>query len=274
MEERKLFFEVFPDLEIKSLVNGEILSELFSQVEVEKITSNREKQNINIFIYSKKLIEKHDIQVMERAIENQLFSNTLISVNIIARFDLSNQYTPKNLYDAYRVSILSELKDTSIIMYNIFKKGNVSFDDNNRMLLDVEDTMLNREKLSTLKKLLEKIFCERCGVAINVEFNMIEAKLNKFAKQNEIITNNEIAEISKKLAEIDEENEKKETILKAKEAKKNGNSGDENSSGKKQIDGSMNETSRGGKEAEKNGGKSEAIKENSNGNSYGGKGYN
>lgn len=274
MEERKLFFEVFPDLEIKSLVNGEILSELFSQVEVEKITSNREKQNINIFIYSKKLIEKHDIQVMERAIENQLFSNTLISVNIIARFDLSNQYTPKNLYDAYRVSILSELKDTSIIMYNIFKKGNVSFDDNNRMLLDVEDTMLNREKLSTLKKFLEKIFCERCGVAINVEFNMIEAKLNKFAKQNEIITNNEIAEISKKLAEIDEENEKKETILKAKEAKKNGNSGDENSSGKKQIDGSMNETSRGGKEAEKNGGKSEAIKENSNGNSYGGKGYN
>ena len=274
MEERKLFFEVFPDLEIKSLVNGEILSELFSQVEVEKITSNREKQNINIFIYSKKLIEKHDIQVMERAIENQLFSNTLISVNIIARFDLSNQYTPKNLYDAYRVSILSELKDTSIIMYNIFKKGNVSFDDNNRMLLDVEDTMLNREKLSALKKLLEKIFCERCGVAINVEFNMIEAKLNKFAKQNEIITNNEIAEISKKLAEIDEENEKKETILKAKEAKKNGNSGDENSSGKKQIDGSMNETSRGGKEAEKNGGKSEAIKENSNGNSYGGKGYN
>ena len=222
MEQLKEFTEVFPELKFDSMISGEILKELFSNVQVEKITSNREKNQINIYIYSKKLIEKKDISIVERAIENQLFSNAMISVVINARFDLSDQYTPQNLYQSYKSSILAELRDTGIIMYNIFKKGNVRFTENTTLNIDVEDTMLNREKLSDLKKLLESIFEERCGVTINVAFNMVEAKLNKFSKQNELITKNEIEEISRRVAEIDEENEKKEAIAKAKNGDKEG----------------------------------------------------
>lgn len=225
MEELKRFEEVFPELNLEILVSGQIIKELFSNVVVEKITSNREKRHINIYIRSKKLIEQKDLLVVERAIENQLFSNTGITAVIHPTFELSKQYTPENLYVSYRQSILDELRDTSIIMYNIFKKGNVKFADNNTLNIEVEDTLLNRAKLNELKDTLKKIFTDRCGIEINVAFTMVEAKLNKFTKQNEILEKNEINEISRQLEEIEIEEHKKEEVQKKLEENKSSKNG-------------------------------------------------
>ena len=225
MEELKRFEEVFPELNLEILVSGQIIKELFSNVVVEKITSSREKRHINIYIRSKKLIEQKDLLVVERAIENQLFSNTGITAVIHPTFELSKQYTPENLYVSYRQSILDELRDTSIIMYNIFKKGNVKFEDNNTLNIEVEDTLLNRAKLNELKDTLKKIFTERCGIEINVAFTMVEAKLNKFTKQNEILEKNEINEISRQLEEIEIEEHKKEEVQKKLEENKSNKNG-------------------------------------------------
>lgn len=218
--EEKAFFQVFPDLKMEGLVNGDILAGLFSNARVTKITSNKEKHKINIYIISNKLMDKQSINIVEKAIENQLFSGTQISVEIYPTFELSEVYNPENLFNAYKESILYELRNTSIIMYNIFKKGNVCFEDGNKMIIEVEDTSLNTAKLPELKKYLESLFGERCGIQVFVEFNMVEANLDKYSKQNEIMTKNEIKEISKRVALIDEEAEKKEAIKKANEEKK------------------------------------------------------
>ena len=49
--EEKAFFQVFPDLKMEGLVNGDILAGLFSNARVTKITSNKEKHKINIHNY-------------------------------------------------------------------------------------------------------------------------------------------------------------------------------------------------------------------------------
>ena len=199
--ETKLFLTVFPDLKFDKIKNGSVLKNLFSQVMVNKITANKEKDTINVYVYSEKLIEKSELDLVEKAIENQLFSSAKIAVKIHVKFNLSSQYNPKNLYDVYKESILQEMRSTSIIMYNILKKDKIEFlgEGYTSMVIDVEDTSLNKEKMNDLKKILENIFIERCGVNVEVSFNMVEADLGKFAKQNEQILKSEIEEISRRV---------------------------------------------------------------------------
>lgn len=219
MEEYKSFTEVFPDLKFQSN-NKEILQELFSQVKVSKITSNREKQSLSIYIYSKKLIDNVYIKTVEKAIKDQLFSNTQTTINFVEDYELSKLYTPENLFEAYKDSIYSEIKNSSVIMYNILKKGNVSFTDRDQMLIEVADTALNMEKTAQLKKQIESIFEERCHIPVNVSFKTVEAKLNKYAKQNDVITQNEISEIAKRAAAASEDEKKREDVAKAVEERK------------------------------------------------------
>ncbi len=220
MEEYKRFTEVFPDLKFTGK-NKEILLELFSQVKVSKITSNREKKHLNVYIHSKKLIDIIYIKFVEKAIQDQLFSNAQTEIKFVEEYKLSELYTPENLFEAYKESIYSEIKDTSIIMYNILKKGNITFADEDKMLIEVEDTALNMEKTTELKRQLENIFKNRCHIPLNVEFKTVEAKLNKFAKQNEVIMQNEIIEISKRAKAAFDEEQKKEEVAKAVEERKN-----------------------------------------------------
>ena len=63
------------------------------------------------------------------------------------------------------------------------------------MTLDEEKFKDEKVKLPELKKYLESLFGERCGIQVFVEFNMVEANLDKYSKQNEIMTKNEIKEI-------------------------------------------------------------------------------
>ena len=220
MEEYKSFIEVFPELKFQGS-NKEILKELFSQVQVSKITSNREKQCLSIYIHSKKLIDNAYIKTVEKAIKDQLFSNTQTVVNFVENYELSKLYTPENLFEAYKDSIYSEIKNSSVIMYNILKKGNVSFTDMDQMLIEVADTALNMEKTAQLKKQIESIFEERCHIPVNVSFKTVEAKLNKYAQQNDVITQNEISEIAKRAAAASEDEKKREDVAKAVEERKN-----------------------------------------------------
>ncbi|MFR1038619.1 MAG: hypothetical protein ACLSE4_07355 [Clostridium sp.] len=39
--------------------------------------------------------------------------------------------------------------------------------------MTVEDTMVNRDKAGELKRVLEKVFHERCGLPVEVEYDML-----------------------------------------------------------------------------------------------------
>lgn len=185
--EPKYFFDVFEGLSVE-----EKLSELFSDVLVKRIVNNRAKSSIRIYIESNRLIHKSDIYKMEKAIVQLLGGQ--VSIKIIESFKLSSQYNSENLYKMYKDSILLEIGNYSRIEYSILNKAEVKFEDD-VMLLKITDTLLSKDKSQELKRILEKIFNERCGIPTEIRYEFTEVKESKFDKINELRLNQEIAAV-------------------------------------------------------------------------------
>ena len=165
----KNFLEVFPSLNI-----AEPLRELLALTEVEKVTSTRDRSSIRVYVKSPRLIHKQNIYDLEKGIKDQLFPDKQVTVKIQERYRLSGQYTPEKLLKIYKDSLLLELKHYSIIEYSMFRKSQIRFEQEDLMVLTVEDTMVNRDRTGELKRVLEKVFAERCGLPESAENSLSE----------------------------------------------------------------------------------------------------
>lgn len=212
--ETKFFAEVFPTLNLNSDIK-----DLFGNVEVTRVTRNRANNAVRIYIKSNRLIEKNIIRNVENEIHSQVFENMPVKISIMEKFSLSGQYTPDRLYKVYRESILSELKDYSIIEYNMLNKAKYDFSEEGIMTLTTLDSPINRAKETELIRILEKIFCERCGIPVEVRIVYKKEDENKhenYSRQKiklevEAVMNN-ITDEKEELHEIAEkEEEKKQT---------------------------------------------------------------
>ncbi len=167
----KGFLEVFPDLHMT-----EELSELLKLVEVERVLAARDRSSLRVYIVSRRLIHKKNIYDLEKGIGEQLFPGKRLTIKIMERYRLSGQYTPEKLFRVYRDSLLMELKAYSIVEYNIFRKAECTFPEENILHMTVEDQVIFREKAVELKRILEKIFCERCGMPVQVLYEYLPVK--------------------------------------------------------------------------------------------------
>ena len=165
----KLFTEVFPPIHA-----DKPLTDLLDQVHVERITSNRAKTHIKIYLKSKTLIHKEQLYNLEQTLKKQLFGKTPIELKIIEHFQLSGQYTPQKVLELYRDSILFELKAYSILEFNLFRRAKIAFPEENRMKLSLEKTTLGQEAADELVRVLHKIFTERCGMKLEIEAELID----------------------------------------------------------------------------------------------------
>ena len=151
----------------------EQMRELLNLVEVERVSMTRDRSSVRVFIVSPRLIDKRNIWDLERGICEQLFPGKRITVRLFEKYRLSGQYTPEKLLKVYRDSLLAELKSYSIIEYAIFRKAQCSFPRPDVLHMTVEDTMVNRDKAGELKRVLEKVFHERCGLPVEVEYEYV-----------------------------------------------------------------------------------------------------
>ncbi len=176
----KPFFEVFPELKITDQLRG-----LLNLVQVEKVTSTRDRSQIRVYLKSPRLIHKKNIYDLEKGIKDQLFPDKQLEIKVLEKYNLSEQYTPRKLLEIYKDSLLLELKHYSIVEYNIFRKAEIEFEGQDRMTLTVEDTMVNRDRVGELKRVLEKVFAERCGLPMEVSYRYVPAQGSKLRKQLE-----------------------------------------------------------------------------------------
>ena len=183
----KCFLEVFPTLNI-----AESLKELLGLAQVEKVTTTRDRSSIRIYLKSPRLIHKQNIYDLEKGIKDQLFPDKQVSIKIQEKYRLSDQYTPKKLLDVYKDSLLMELKHYSIIEYNILRRAECTFPQENILRMTVEDNAVFREKTSELKRILEKVFHERCGLPVDVIYEYIPVKENQESRQRETQIQREI----------------------------------------------------------------------------------
>ncbi len=185
----KKFLEVFPDLHMTAE-----MEELLKLVEVERVSSPRDRSSIRVYINSSRLIHKKNIFSLERGIQDQLFPGKQLTIKIIEKYTLSEQYNPEKLLRAYKDSLLHELKSYSIVEHNILKKAQCSFPMDNVLRMTVEDNVVLREKTGDLKRVLEKVFHQRCGLPVTVEYEYVKTSEEPLIQQRQAQVQREIEE--------------------------------------------------------------------------------
>ncbi len=186
----KLFFDVFPDLKIPSE-----MERMMADVEVTKVSTNRNRDYLRVYLLSSRLIEKKRIFGLEKDIKKQLFPYQELTVKIIEKFSLSEQYNPKKLLQIYRDSLLEELRAYSHLEYSILKMARIHFPQENVMQLLLEDSVITRQKSEELVQILEKIICERCGMDVNIQVEYIEPTEKRYKQDSNIRIQNEVQAI-------------------------------------------------------------------------------
>ncbi|HEX3076824.1 MAG TPA: PolC-type DNA polymerase III N-terminal domain-containing protein, partial [Lachnospiraceae bacterium] len=162
------FFEVFDTLTVTRE-----LRELFEDTIVERVTASREQHEVKVFIVSTHLISREQVKRMEYQVSKQLFEGTSNRIYIIDRYELSAQYTSENLLNMYFDSFLEELRESSILEYNLFRLAEFAFSED-KLLLRLEDNFLAKSKALNMKGILEDIFHNRFGSKIQIQFEYYE----------------------------------------------------------------------------------------------------
>ena len=184
--------EVFPTLDLSDELKG-----LLEFVRIDRVTLNRDRDFMRIFLESEKLIFKKHIFELEQAIMDQLFSDVKMTVKIIEKFHLSKQYTPQNLMPVYESSILLELKNYNALLYSLMHDSKKVFTAPDTLCLEVPDTVIADGKEQELLEILEKVFCERCGLDFHVSTKRVEPPVSRRRKNADLELEQEVAAIAK-----------------------------------------------------------------------------
>lgn len=186
----KNFFEVFPSLKL-----NKGLAQRFEPVMVERIGATKRKDLLRVYLFSERLIQKEDILAVQEEIQKQLFRNMNTTVRILERYELSAQYNPQKLMYAYYDSLLTELREYDHVMFSMFKKAQISYPEEREIHLEVEDTVLNREKELQLKEILDKILQNRFGMHAEVTFGYREPASGKHRAEDDERIRREVLDI-------------------------------------------------------------------------------
>ena len=190
----KQFFEVFPNLKLDKKTH-----DLFEQVTVLKVSATKTRDLIRVTFLCDYLILKETVYKVEDEIKKQLFSQHDVTVKLYERFHLSGQYTPEKLMDAYRDSILLEMRNYSPVEYNILKAAEFAYPSEKEVVMTIEDTVLARSKASELVRILEKIFNERCEFGITLSVQYKEKKTGKYKEEDDIKIARQVAMIANRV---------------------------------------------------------------------------
>ncbi len=196
------FLEVFPTLQLNHEMKG-----LLSEATVTKVASNRNRDFIRVYFDNTRLIPKRDIWRLEEDMRQQLFPNKKMQIKLMEHYRLSSQYTAKTLLDTYKESMLCEIKEYSLLLYNIFRKAEIRFEEDMQMTLILEDTLIARESQDELIEVLDKIIRERCGIQTKFDIQFVEKKESHYKKDTDHQIDLEVESIVRRTAAAKSEHE-------------------------------------------------------------------
>ena len=106
---------------------------------------------------------------------------------------------PRTLMELYKDSILEELKNYSLMEYNLLRSAKMEFSDETHLKLTLENTIIAQTRAHEIVEFLEKIVCERCGLDLVVELAYEKPKESKHRKNSDLQIQFEIHNIMKKV---------------------------------------------------------------------------
>ena len=177
--EAKLFFEVFPELNM-----DKELSSLFEDTMIEKVVMKQAERQLIISLLSKHLISRPKIVQVEDIICGHLFRGRGYKVIIADRYELSSQYNTRTLTEVYKDSILYDVEKISHVGYRLLKRAEWYYSDD-IITLAMEDSKLSKSHSIGIKKYLEETYKKRFGMDIKVGFDYTESDKEMLRRANE-----------------------------------------------------------------------------------------
>ena len=186
----KSFFEVFPQLKLDTDLHG-----MLDDATVSKVSTTRQRNSLRIYLGCGRLLPKEKIYFLESELKRQLFPHHTMNIKIIEHFQLSEQYTLKNLLDVYWSSILTEFHRYSLLEYNMLRQAKVDVVEENTLRISLEDSVLAHQKEEEIYHILEKIFNERCNLSVQIQMGFHEKKESKYRKNADLKMQNEVENV-------------------------------------------------------------------------------
>lgn len=160
-----------------------VYREEFNDVHILRIARNHLGDAIRVYISSNHLIPAEAIFRMQDAISEVCF-NGQMKVYILPDFSLSKLYTPENLYEAYKDSLVFELQQQDHVMASLLKTAQVAFEDG-MTVFTLEQSTLAVMKQEELENFLSEVFNARCHVETRIAVEIShEEKHSRFAEEN------------------------------------------------------------------------------------------
>ncbi|MDO4478158.1 MAG: PolC-type DNA polymerase III [Lachnospiraceae bacterium] len=211
--EGRPFNIVFPNLNV-----SETLSHLLEDVVVDRVTLNPARDHLHVYITATNWIGKSHIYKLAKAITEQFFENSPMTVTVVEHFVLSASYNPMNFYDAYRPSMQKELEKTSRLLYQTYAHASVEFPDEHTIRVTLPDTIISVSRQQELRQYFEKVFCERAGFDLKVETRLSDEALPDHKEEDEAYIESRIRAVVERNAGRKEAAEEKVQKLPTKKA--------------------------------------------------------
>ena len=151
------FFDVFSELQMDDKIRR-----LFEDTQITKVSTNSSRDFLRVYLTSDHLIAKDQIRRLEQKMEKELFEGRM-RVYVIEQFDLPDVYCLETLFETYWPSVLSEIHAYSPVLHRILHGADAHIEDG-ALKLTFSDNLIEHEKEDEIRRILEKIFAERCGI--------------------------------------------------------------------------------------------------------------
>ncbi|MBR0382484.1 MAG: PolC-type DNA polymerase III [Eubacterium sp.] len=163
MEKGRTFAEVFPDYPIP-----ESLDYILHHVIVTRVVMKKQTRELIIYIKSRHLLSRRMLAKLAYELKQALFPKERLFVRIEDRYELSDLYDFKRITKEYWESILYDIKNRGRVEYSVLSGSKWRFDED-RMILNLEDSFIARDKAKDLKDYFESLFRDRFGCQIHVD---------------------------------------------------------------------------------------------------------
>ena len=199
-----LFFEAFDQLNVKNDIR-----EVLETVEVKRILMSKSTCSVRIFVESDHILTYQVRRKVEYELRKQILGEAIRCVRIVERYQLSKQYTPEKIMPMYFDSMLAELREESILDYNIVKEAEISFEVET-VKLTVEDTFMVKKRVAYIKEKLYEIYHERFSFSVGVTFEYVEPKKKEVEEEEYVMARPASMKKEQESVKKEEEPKKKE----------------------------------------------------------------
>lgn len=169
--------------------------EMFEETDVVRLVSSSRHDKLHIYLESSYIIPKKNIVEMEKTIKKQY--DSLGEVRIIETFNLSEQYTLKNLIRIYKASIIYDAYEHNPLWKELLSHADFEFPDDNTLCLVLEDRLICKDHEKDILDLLDYILNVRCRMACDITCSYKEREKRNSLERSKLHFEEEVRRITK-----------------------------------------------------------------------------